>query len=141
MIFAFVFTLAFATNLIGVPRLRSVSMDHREFLEGHLFLRAPKLGSRSYNHAVLLIARSGDSRLARTPTSELWLDIGLDEVQARRAIVDDAGDELAMGLAGAVTMEVSKLSVHFSGGERTYVVTRKFLPNVDMVSLAVLHAN
>jgi hypothetical protein len=75
-----------------------------------VILRAPKLGSRSYSHAVLLIARSGDGRLARTPTSELRLDIGLNEGQAWRAIVDDAGDELAVGLAGAVTMEVSRLS-------------------------------
>lgn len=39
-----------------------------------------------------------------------------------------------------VTMEVSRLS-SVSGGERTHVVTRKYLPNVDMVSLAVLHVH
>ena len=71
--------------------------------------RAPKLASRSYSHAVLLVARGGDGRLARAPAVELRLDVGLDEVQAWRAVLDDTGDGLAVGLAGAVTMEVSRL--------------------------------
>lgn len=71
--------------------------------------RAPKLASRSYSHAVLLVARGADGRLARAPAVELRLDIGLDEGQAWRAVLDDTGDGLAVGLAGAVTMEVSGL--------------------------------
>lgn len=71
--------------------------------------RAPKFASRSYSHAVLLVARGRDGRLARTPAIELRLDVGLDEGQPRRAVLDDTGDGLAVGLAGAVTMEVSGL--------------------------------
>ena len=37
------------------------------------------------------------------------LDIGLDEGQAWRAVFDDTGDGLAVGLASAVAMEVSRL--------------------------------
>lgn len=71
--------------------------------------RAPKFASRSYGHAVLLVARGSDGRLARAPAIELRLDVGLDEGQPWRAILDDTGDGLAMGLASAVTMEVSRL--------------------------------
>lgn len=53
--------------------------------------RAPKFASRSYSHAVLLVARGGDGR------------------QAWRAVLNDTGDGLAVGLASAVTMEVSRL--------------------------------
>lgn len=72
-------------------------------------IRAPKLASRSYSHTVLLVARGADGRLARAPAVELRLDVGLDEGQAWRAVLDDTGDGLAVGLAGAVTMEVSRL--------------------------------
>lgn len=51
--------------------------------------RAPKLASRSYSHTVLLIARGGDGRLARATAIELRLDIGLDEGQAWRAVLND----------------------------------------------------
>ena len=71
--------------------------------------RAAKLASRSYSHAVLFVARGGDGRLARAAAAELRLDVGLDEGQAWRAVLDDAGDGLAVGLAGAVRMEVSRL--------------------------------
>lgn len=71
--------------------------------------RAPKLASRSYSHAVLLVARGADGRLARAPAIELRLDVGLDERQAGRAVLDDTGDGLAVRLASAVTMKVSRL--------------------------------
>ena len=47
--------------------------------------------------------------MARAPAVELRLDVGLGEGQAWRAVLDDTGDGLAVGLAGAVTMEVSRL--------------------------------
>lgn len=71
--------------------------------------RAPKFASRSYSHAVLLIAGGTDGRLARASAIELRLDVGFDEGQPWRAVLDDTGDGLAVGLAGAVTMEVSGL--------------------------------
>lgn len=90
--------------------------------------RAPKFASRSYSHAVLLVARGSDGRLARAPAIELRLDVGLDEGQPWRTVLDDTGDGLAMRLASAVTMEVSRLSSCVPSslvGEKTHVVTRK----------------
>ena len=72
-------------------------------------IRASKLASRSYSHTVLLIARGADGRLARAPAVELRLDVRLDEGHAWRAVLDNARDGLAVGLASAVKLEVSTL--------------------------------
>lgn len=64
--------------------------------------RAAKLASRSYRHAVLLVARGSNGRLAGTSTVELRLDVLLSEGKAWRAVLDDARDTLAVGLPRAV---------------------------------------
>ena len=64
-------------------------------------IRAPKLGARVDGDAVLLVARGGDGRLARAAAVELGLDVGFGEGEARRAVLDDAGDGLAVRLSGA----------------------------------------
>lgn len=71
--------------------------------------RASKLASRSYCHTVLLVARGADGRLAWAPAVELWLEIRFDEGQAWRAVLDDTGDGLAVGLARTMTINVSRL--------------------------------
>lgn len=90
--------------------------------------RAPKFASRSYSHEVLLVARGGDGRLAWASAVELRLDVGLGEREAWRAVLDDTRDSLAVGLASAVTMEVSGLfflrNWHF-GGERGLTSSRE----------------
>lgn len=63
------------------------------------------LGSRVDGDAVLLVAGSGDGRLARTTTVELGLDISLDEGEIGRAIVDNARDRFSVGLTRAVVGE------------------------------------
>lgn len=71
----------------------------------------PKFAFRCYSHAVLLVARSGDCRLSRAPAVELRLDVGLGEGQPRQAVLDDTGDGLAVGLAGAVTHDRGQSAV------------------------------
>lgn len=66
---------------MGVPNLRpyGISITANIMNSCRVVIRAPKFASRSYSHAVLLVARGGDGRLARAPAVELRLDVGLDE--------------------------------------------------------------
>lgn len=54
--------------------------------------RDAKLGAGLDFHTILLVARGGDCALARPTAGHLGLDVGLGELHARRAAVDNATD-------------------------------------------------
>jgi hypothetical protein len=56
---------------------------------------------------VLFVSGRGEVRLAGAATGELGLDVGFGEGEVGRAVFDDAGDGLAVGLAGAGERRIS----------------------------------
>lgn len=61
---------------------------------------AAKLGAGVDGDLVLFVSGGGDGGLAGAAAVELWLDVGFGEGEAGGAVVDDAGDGLAVGFTG-----------------------------------------
>ncbi len=55
-----------------------------------------ELGPGLYLNPVFLVSRRRDCALAWSPPCQLWLDVGLGELQSWRTTVDDAAHRTAM---------------------------------------------
>lgn len=84
--------------------------------------------------AILLVSGCCDGRLAGSAARHLGLNVTFGESHAWRAAVDDGanGKTVGFAIATAISMRNHKRRLD------AYVVTRKCVPNVDMVVVVVL---